>query len=324
MAIAKAISKSNELLFVTIVLWSIYTTTCTIFFLGKLNQPAYRFLWNLSFLPLIKRSYMLTVNHGFMNMPATFHALLVMNFSLLNQEHTVYPILAYLFFAHALPICAILYKLLGSNQINTELSVLNHPVVASLKKPSWCWSMLFSINERPALWLISKPLGVLILQAFFWIDQSQHYPITWLEIGALVVFSVNIPLLVHLQEFHKKYSSLMNNLPIRPFTHWARTSLLILVLVGSENLIFVYSWPSYHSYVHLIALVFFSFALNLALYTVLMVRPYDQDKFLRQYFWLFIVLFISILSGIPISILGACGLLISITLYCLYYRLMIW
>ncbi|MEM9389137.1 MAG: hypothetical protein AAGA02_01615 [Bacteroidota bacterium] len=323
-AIAKAISKSNTLLSITIVLWSIYTATCTIFFLIKLNQPAYRFLWNLSFVPLVKRACTLTVNQGFMNMPATFHALLIMNFSILNQEHTTSPILAYLLFAHTLPICAIQYKLSGSHQINTKFRVLNHSVVARLKKPVWCWSILFSIKERPAFWLISKPLGILILQAFFRIDQSQHYPIIWLKIGVLTVFSVNIPLLVQLQEYHKQHSSLINNLPIRPFTHWARMSLSISVLVSLESMILIYLWPAYHSYVYLLALVFFGFALNLASYTVLMIRSYDQDKFFRQYFWFFIVLFIAILSGFPISILGACGVLISIVLYGLYYRLMIW
>ncbi len=323
MAIAKAISKNNELLIATMILWSLYTASGLRFILNKLNRVDYRFIWHLPFLSTSKACYSLIQNQVLMNLPITLHEFLDLNFSVLNAEHSAYFIPIYLLLAHITPTYIIYKRLCSPNQMQEPLRLLGLPVFKRLKKPFWSWPLIFSLKERPALWLISKPLGVMVLQAFFWIDQSQDYPLTWLTLGVLTSFGINIPLLAHLSEFHKRFKILLHNLPVSPNTHLMRTALRILTLIGAKSLIIIFAWPTKHSFLDLSSVILFCFALNLTAYSIKVALNYEQDRFFKHCFWAFITLFIAVLGGIPPILLGLIGILLSIFLFNAYYRLMI-
>ncbi|MEM7110142.1 MAG: hypothetical protein AAF519_18080, partial [Bacteroidota bacterium] len=314
-------STNYSLLIIVIFLWSFYTTLGVFFFLNKLGQPAYRFLWHLALLSTPKRTYALVINQGLMNTPATLHALLVLNYSVINSEYSFYAVLAYLFFAHAIPSYVINKKLSGSYQIHENARWLKPLFRFKIYPPVWIWPLLFSLKRQPVLWLISKTLVLILLQFFFWVDQLENYPFTWLAIGSLTSFSLNIPLIAHLAQFRRSYATLFNNLPISPILHGLRIALLIVALISMECVMIANLWPMRHTFSDLVSLVLFGFTLNLTAFMISILNY--QNQFFYHYFWIFIILFLLVLSGISLIVLSIIGLAVSLLLCSAFYKLAI-
>lgn len=324
-AIAAAIGSNNLLCLTAIFLWLLYILKTSLFVFDKFNSPAYRFLWNLSLLPInLKGTYLIAVQ-AFMNLPITLYALLVLKFSVdAENKLTLFTLILFLFASHIAPVILYVIRLSKYHSVQSaKWGNLTSNIFSYLRKPEWAWPIIGSLKSRPALWFVSKPVGILILLVFSSIDAIENYNLKWISIGALIVFSTNFPILFEIHSFKEQFLSIFKNLPSPRFNILIKEGVMIFALLLPEVLVLIKTFAVHHSDIELVSLIAFGGLLNWLCYLGLYLFDLNLEDFLKKYFPIFIILFMVILTGIP---LGAITLLFTALIsfaYVNYYRLIL-
>lgn len=324
-AIAMSIAGDFKLLFIVLIFWTLYTVKTILFFQDKLYSKEYSFIWNLSLFPPLSKWSGILVTQAIMNLPISLYALFILQFSITIQNQvSAGSIVCFILINHIVPTWYYHSLLHKSHQDKKRLiNLFTLKAFRAFKKPSWCWPILASLKDKPALWFISKPLGVFILIVFCNIDAVEQYDIRWLTFGVMIVFSTNLPILFDIYSFRKKYFSIYANLPLPISKVVLKDSLMILAIVFFEILVLINSYSPHHEIMDITSLVLFGFLINWLSYLALSIFEVDLENYLRRYFFIFIALFVSILFQMPFSLLILLCVVFLVYIYLHYYRLIV-
>ncbi|MEL7003008.1 MAG: hypothetical protein AAFN93_09780 [Bacteroidota bacterium] len=322
-AIAIAIASNNLLCLATIAIWLLYVAKTVIFVYGKFQSPSYYFIWNASLISLpLRFIYFITVQ-SVLNLPVSLYALFVLWFGM--QLGSLFSIVLLSFFLVIIHILPVLIHELSLRKYHYEQhNFITNKLIAPLlrfKKPEWLWPLIGSVKARPSLWFVSKPVAILLLTGFASIDSLEQYNIKWMNIGALVVFSLNLSILFETNVFEQRYLSIFKNLPVPKYKVLLRDGLMVLASLLPEVILLIKLFPVHHSTGSLAMLLLFGVYLNWVSYLVLKVYRIDLESYLRKYLFVFLLIFLFILSGVPTIIFTCIFTFTLMFIYINYYDL---
>ncbi len=165
------------------------------------------------------------------------------------------------------------------------------------KLPRITWFALELRQNRPILLLLTKGLGLLLLNGFFLSFRSGSYDHRWLEFGILCVAFFHVPILMEKNDFENGRMAWFRNLPSR-FVQKLLIHLGTLVLVLFPELLFLFWKGSLQlAWDRLISLPLLLISIVLAL--LALVYSYTERSFFQVAFGFFILCFLAILFGLP-------------------------
>lgn len=196
---------------------------------------------------------------------------------------------------------------------------------------SWRGSLLKSFHSYPAIalqWLLRSFPGLIIVTKCFnvlllfglcrmhWLDD---YDIRLLAIGTVFTSGTTAFVLHHLARFENHTFGLVRTLPVPIIRRALWTLILIFLLQVPELTTIRWNLPEARTDWEVVQLLFLTLTVQFAVYTHLLRKPLSLDQFSRRTFAITMVLFITVLFGVPIMLLiggtAAYGMLFATHFY---------
>ena len=163
--------------------------------------------------------------------------------------------------------------------------------------PRFTWTLLSLRQHRPVLVLLTKALGLFLLNGFFYSFQSGGYDSRWLQFGILCVAYVQLPLILEKTEKEIEQQSWTLALPLtlKDKLNYQLASLLLLVIPE----LFFLGWKgglSTYSENLILGILLLSF---LSALQVLVYRKKESSNLPNLAAAVFFLFFLAIIFGLP-------------------------
>ncbi len=218
-------------------------------------------------------------------------------------------------------ITALLYQRIGFAHVETRISFLKQWMDKSFEKSFVQFFTEWVVRNQPGMVLITKIFGCLLIFAVSQLYHFDEYDHRLMTMGCLVGLGSSLVIVHQFLLFENHAFSMMRNLPVRLGQRIVYFLSSMFVISLPELIILTRNFPDQLPFYKLGEIVVFSFSIFLLGYRVLLKKGNGFEAFSGSPFISFMILLVLILFSVPLFVLAALAILLSLYGYGRdYYR----
>jgi hypothetical protein len=299
-ALAAYIVQSPFLLAIVFGFWGLYHLKTVWFVRQRLLFDSHFFLYNLLLLPRWQRwGGLLLVQYGLW-LPVMAYAAFMGYYG--QQTCQKWGIIATFLFVVLVPFTGLwvyeqrLWHPNPDQRANALGMYLNRRFV----KPVWSYFLWYLVRQEPVLFLLTKLFTGGVVMGLCLLYPTDTYDERLLSLAGILAGIGHVIKVFHLYEFEHLQLPLLRNLPFSLGSRFGSYSLLFLLLILPEILLFARYLPAGVSIWYALQWVGWLLSLVWLIFARFLAKHYVMDYILRQTFYAFVVFFLLIMFRVPL------------------------
>jgi hypothetical protein len=157
------------------------------------------------------------------------------------------------------------------------------------------------LRSEPITFFGTKLVSIPVLLGILHLYSTDNYDIRLIMAGVTFVASANVILIYHIHRFENFHVSLTHNLPLQFKKRLMYMLVCFAILCLPEAGILILQWPGELYVTSLLMAIGYGLSVLILFYGILFIRNWPLKNLVRLNFYGTIILFLLVLSGIPLS-----------------------
>ena len=295
--------------------WSMYWIKAVHFTLLKLEKADHQWMYSIVLLPKFQQFFAWGIVGITQYLLATFYIMLIVVKALYLQQWTAGVVGALLILAmHLLGIGLYIQKTChpGAHQAISKFTL---KINRQFAKPVYAWFWWALFRNHTVMLALTKLLSLGLLLISYHLYQRDTYDTRLLSVTLLAVGFLHASMMYYYHFFQHQQLSFTRNLPIPLYTIFRTHLITLLLIVLPESILLLRYFVPEAGWVIASEHILFLLSLLSLIYHSQLLDLRPMEKFVRSLFYAFILYFLMIMYGTPMSLLIIINLLVSYRLF---------
>jgi hypothetical protein len=184
-----------------------------------------------------------------------------------------------------------------------------------MRTPGWLFFARWFLQRHWLQYCLLLACALLAVAAVTYLYDFDSYDERFYGLGALAAAGLLLAVVFSFVIFEHEVFPMMRHLPMHPGRRWANAAAGLNIHFLPPVLALIRQKPEQLGWIQTLEITFFVLSLPVFIYSLLLVRPGRPEQALPDIFFVFLALFICILSGVPAGVLGVLLFVLSWLIY---------